>query len=231
MRSDLDLRSDFMTPTAEDPFGVLLNELATARPAVYRHCQRVAALAYEIAGACASLDTPPFEIERAALAHDIGKLAIPRGVLHKPAPLTRIERELVRTHPIIGATLLIATPDSDIVARLVRAHHERLDGTGYPSGLRGHCLPIGAQIIALSDTWDAMTHPRPYREAMPFDQAVGELRTHQESQWRRDLVQLTLDICRDRSPNAGSETRNRLSERHFGDARSSKAGIATRAWT
>jgi two-component system cell cycle response regulator len=189
---------------SQDEYVVLLGELAAFRSDVYQHSQRVAELAACVAAAFPALDDQPWEIERAALAHDIGKLAIPLALLQKPAALTAAERRLMQTHAAVGAELLGALPGSDNLVRLARAHHERLDGTGYPDGLRAHRIPVGAQIIAVCDSWDAMTSPRHYGKTLTFDEAAAELRAHAGTQWRDDVVHLTLEIVRAARPHAFS---------------------------
>ena len=170
-----------------DEYVVLLAELAASRPDVYEHSQRVAELAARVAAAVPKLDVPVWEVERAALVHDVGKLAIPLSILNKPTALTPAERRLMQTHPAVGAELLGALPNSDNLVRLARGHHERLDGSGYPDGLRGGQIPIGAQIIAACDSWDAMTYPRHYGHPLSFDQAEAELRAHAGTQWHADV--------------------------------------------
>ena len=118
------------------------------------------------------------EIEDIALAadlHDVGKAAIPRGILEKPGPLDAAEWDLMRKHTVIGETILTAAPALAGVASIVRSTHERVDGGGYPDGLRGDEIPLGARIIAVCDAFDAMTSDRSYRRAMPREAALAEL--------------------------------------------------------
>ena len=104
-------------------------------------------------------------LARAGLMHDIGKLAIPRDVLSKHAPLDEAEWSLMRTHPEMGLTLLDRAGQSPREVLAVLYHHERLDGSGYPYGLRAESIPIEARIVAVADTYDALTSDRPYRPA------------------------------------------------------------------
>jgi diguanylate cyclase (GGDEF)-like protein/putative nucleotidyltransferase with HDIG domain len=118
------------------------------------------------------------EVERvraAALLHDIGKVAIPDGILHKPGPLTDEEWVLMREHPVIGERILRVLPGLGTVARIVRHEHERWDGGGYPDGLLGDSIPLGSRIIIAADTYHAITSDRPYREAQSHSAAVEEL--------------------------------------------------------
>ena len=118
------------------------------------------------------------EVERiaaAALVHDVGKVAIPDRVLHKPAPLDDDEWLLMRDHPVIGERILRTIPGMGAVARIVRHEHERFDGRGYPDGLAGESIPVGSRVILACDAYHAMTSDRPYRRAMAHDDAVAEL--------------------------------------------------------
>lgn len=114
-------------------------------------------------------------IRSAALLHDIGKIAIPNEILHKPGPLTDEEWKLMREHPVVGERILRVLPGMGPVARIVRHEHERWDGTGYPDGLAGEQIPIGSRIIIVADAYHAMTSDRPYRAAMSHEEAVEEL--------------------------------------------------------
>jgi HD-GYP domain-containing protein (c-di-GMP phosphodiesterase class II) len=118
------------------------------------------------------------EIERiaaAGLLHDIGKVAIPDRILHKPGGLDAEEWDLMREHPVIGERILRAIPGMGAVARIVRHEHERFDGTGYPDGLSGEDIPIGSRIILACDTYHAMTSDRPYRARLAHGEAIAEL--------------------------------------------------------
>ena len=116
------------------------------------------------------------EVARAAELHDVGKIAVPDAILDKPGSLDPVEWSFMRRHPLIGERILLAAPALRPVARLVRSSHERFDGGGYPDGLRGDEIPLGARIVAVCDAFDAMTTDRPYREAVSEADAVGELR-------------------------------------------------------
>jgi diguanylate cyclase (GGDEF)-like protein/putative nucleotidyltransferase with HDIG domain len=118
------------------------------------------------------------EVERvrsAALLHDIGKVAIPDDILHKPGPLTDDEWKLMKQHPVIGERILRVVPGLRTVARIVRHEHERWDGGGYPDGLAGEDIPIGSRIIIAADTYHAITSDRPYRAARSHGEAIEEL--------------------------------------------------------
>jgi HD-GYP domain-containing protein (c-di-GMP phosphodiesterase class II) len=115
------------------------------------------------------------DVARAAALHDVGKLAIPDGVLNKPAPLDDDELALMRSHTLIGERILAAAPSLRNASRLVRHSHERWDGAGYPDGLAGDEIPLGSRIVAVCDAFDAMTSDRCYRRALPVDEALAEI--------------------------------------------------------
>ena len=115
-------------------------------------------------------------VKTAALLHDIGKLAVPEHILSKPGPLTTEEFQKIRAHPKIGADIISAVPFPYPVAPLILSHHERWDGKGYPSGLKGDEIPLGARILTVVDYFDAVMAERPYHKALPFDAAVALLK-------------------------------------------------------
>jgi response regulator RpfG family c-di-GMP phosphodiesterase len=153
----------------------MLSMLTIGDRDAYGHAYRVAALAASMARALQLPEHERIAIERAALLHDLGKLAVPDAVLRKPAPLTPEEQLLVRLHPVIGADLIRGIPYLAASADLVRDAHERMDGLGYPHGLRATEVPVGARIIAVADAYDAMTRPRVFRDAISHDEALLEL--------------------------------------------------------
>jgi HD-GYP domain-containing protein (c-di-GMP phosphodiesterase class II) len=134
------------------------------------------------------------QVGLAAELHDLGKLAIPDRILEKPGPLDEDEWEIMRTHTDIGARILAAIPSLAPVATLVRASHERHDGTGYPSRLAGEQIPVGARIIAACDAYDAMTSKRVYSEPIPASEALQRLRAAAGSQFDPDVVDVVCDV-------------------------------------
>jgi putative nucleotidyltransferase with HDIG domain len=110
---------------------------------------------------------------RGALLHDIGKIGVPDAVLLKEGPLTEAEWTIMRRHPEMGATILEAVPFLSDAREIVLTHQERYDGSGYPVGLRGEAIPIGARIFAVADTLDALLSDRPYHQAVPFGTALA----------------------------------------------------------
>lgn len=156
------------------------------------HVVRVGELAMR-AGTRAKL--PPVRLRwlgLGAILHDIGKLQTPAEILTKPGRLTDTETATMREHAGVGADLLAAVPELAAAAPLVRAHHERFDGAGYPDGLRGDQIPLEAGIISVCDAFDAMAHTRHYRAGMGPDRAVAILREHAGSQWDPACVELIV---------------------------------------
>ena len=139
------------------------------------HSESVVELTVAVAAAMGADAQERDHVATAALLHDIGKVAIPDEVLHKPAPLNDAEWVLMREHPVIGERILRAIPGLGPVAKIVRHEHERFDGGGYPDGLRGDAIPLGSRLILACDTYHAMTSDRPYRARMPHAEAVAEL--------------------------------------------------------
>lgn len=138
------------------------------------HCDRVGLLARCLATHCDLAPPACAQIVLAARFHDIGKIGIPDDVLLAPRQHTEEERAIMREHPVRGEHIFLATGRSDAapVARLIRAHHEAFDGSGYPDGLRGEAIPLGARIVTIVDAYDALTSVRPYRDAMEHETAL-----------------------------------------------------------
>jgi len=156
---------------------VLLQVLSERSPELHEHLSDVARLA----GLTAQrLELPVHEVKRIRLAaelHDVGKTAIPETLLNKPGALNDEEWAFMRGHTLTGERIIRAAPSLAHTADLVRSSHERFDGAGYPDGLAGDAIPLGASIIAVCDAYDAMVTDRPYRRAMPTADALAELRS------------------------------------------------------
>ncbi|MEO7271339.1 MAG: HD domain-containing phosphohydrolase [Vicinamibacterales bacterium] len=140
------------------------------------HLDRVRYYAAMLARRMQMSDLDTQALETAALLHDIGKLAVPEHILSKPGPLTADERRKMQIHAEVGAGIVNAVSFPRPVAPLIQSHHERWDGAGYPKGLKGDQIPLGARVLAVVDSYDAMTSDRPYRRAISKDEALRELR-------------------------------------------------------
>jgi diguanylate cyclase (GGDEF)-like protein len=168
---------------------VLLRALSERSPELGGHGNAVATLA-EATARRLGLDREELEVVRhAAELHDVGKVANPDDILLKPGPLTGEEWSFIRRHPVAGERIIAAAPALGPVAKLVRASHERWDGTGYPDRLGGDDIPLGARIIAVADAFDAMTSGRPYRAAVSQPEAIAELRACAGSQFDAIVVE------------------------------------------
>ena len=159
------------------------------------HSRRVAAYSRQLAKA---IDLDPDEIETiesGALLHDIGKIGVADAVLLKPGPLDVPERREITRHPSLGARLLGGVSSMTGVVPCVLHHHERIDGDGYPGRLRGDEIPLGARLIAVADSFDAMTTERPYRRAMPIEAAVAEIARVAGTQLDERLATVFVDLA------------------------------------
>jgi diguanylate cyclase (GGDEF)-like protein len=152
------------------------------------HGNHVAELSGEVAQLLHQSDREVQRIRLAATLHDIGKTAIPEAVLNKPGALDEQEWEFMHRHTLIGERIVLAAPALAGTAPLIRSSHERLDGEGYPDGLRGEQIPLGSRIIAACDAFDAMTSDRSYRAAATTDAALAELRRCVNSQFDPDVI-------------------------------------------
>ncbi|MCZ7592386.1 MAG: HD domain-containing protein [Kiritimatiellae bacterium] len=154
------------------------------------HSLRIRALAGIIAREMGLSSSEIEEIERAALLHDIGKIAVPDRILLKPGQLTPEERLEMERHPEVAFKMLNASPHLETVAAIVRAHHEWFDGTGYPRRLKGADIPLGARIISLIDAYDAMRSNRVHRQGVSSEAALKEIETNAGAQFDPQLVEL-----------------------------------------
>jgi putative nucleotidyltransferase with HDIG domain len=156
------------------------------------HCQRVTAFTITIARAMGVDKGLLRHIARGAFLHDIGKMGVPDNILRKPGPLSHEEREIMRRHCEIGYAVLERIPFLKEAAEIVLSHQECYDGSGYPRGLKGEQIPIGARIFAVADTLDAMISDRPYRKALPISAARDEIERYSGRQFDPRVVQVFL---------------------------------------
>jgi putative two-component system response regulator len=164
------------------------------------HSERVAALARRIALAAGVSPAGAETIAQAGLLHDLGKIGIAEGVLRKPGPLSEEEWAVMRRHPIVGAQIVAPLEFFADGAIIVRHHHERHDGSGYPDGLRGELIPLGARIVAVADVYDALTSDRPYRRRLERAQVVQNLMAEAGQTLDPRLTALCVRLTDDAAP-------------------------------
>jgi len=164
------------------------------------HSQRVTRYALMIAERLGIGEKELDNLRYASQLHDIGKIGITERILNKPGKLTAWEFDAIKDHPVIGERIINSLDFLDTVRKIIRHHHERWDGTGYPDGLAREDIPLLSRIMAVADSYDAMTTARPYRGALSPQEAVDELKRCADSQFDPRLVEVFLEILRDQDP-------------------------------
>ena len=172
----------------------ITNALAAKDAYTSRHTEEVRALALELAGRLGMSRDAVRGVELGALLHDVGKIRVPEAILNKPGPLDDAEWDVMRAHPLVGERILAPISPLRNVLPIVRSHHERWDGGGYPDGLAGEEIPLGARVIAVCDAWRAMNEPRPYRAPLERGAALDELRRHAGTQFDPAIVAIALEL-------------------------------------
>jgi putative two-component system response regulator len=194
-RSRQEIRDRLLTPTLAS---ALANAIEARDPLLHGHCERLATLAVRIADL---LGLEPVDVETlrlGAILHDIGKIGIPDRVLLKPGPLNAEERRIVETHPEIGDKLVEPLDLLSTARPIVRHHHERWDGAGYPDRLAGDAIPLGARIVAVADSIEVMSSRQLYSRPRTPDEVEQELRAHRGAQWDPQIVDLALGLLESR---------------------------------
>jgi ribonuclease P protein subunit RPR2 len=162
------------------------------------HAERVTTLAMRLARIAMLAEAPPTEgLEAAFLLHDVGKIGIPESILNKPGGLTDTERRVLQTHPILGERIIAPLGFPQCVRDVVRHHHERWDGHGYPDGLAAEQIPAAARLFTIADVIDAMTSIRPYRRPVSFEAAIEEVLLGAGKQFDPQLAALAEDAFLD----------------------------------
>jgi len=154
------------------------------------HTQRVGALAARMARHLGQDDRLVGLVRQGAPLHDLGKIAIPDSILLKPGKLEPEEFEVVKTHAVLGARVVADSGSEvfEVAQRIIRSHHERWDGSGYPDGLEGDAIPLEARLVHVADVFDVLVHERPYKEAWSVEDAAGEIRAGAGTQFAPDVV-------------------------------------------
>lgn len=182
----------------------LANALEAKDPYTRGHSGRVARTARRLAEVHGLPKTSAEMVAQAGLLHDLGKIGIPEAILRKPGPLTEAEWDSMRQHPVVGARIVAPLDFFAEGAFIVRHHHERVDGSGYPDRLVGEAIPLGARIVAVADVYDALTSDRPYRPGLSSAQAIAELRAQEGRTLDGEIVAtfcaLAADGCLDGPP-------------------------------
>ena len=169
------------------------------------HCDRLAEMSVRLGERLGVPEEHLTALRRGGVVHDIGKVAVPDSVLLKPGPLSAEEIEVVRKHPIVGERICSPLKVLRLVLPIIRHHHERYDGSGYPDHLRGESIPLTARIMQLADVYDALTTDRPYRKADPPEVAL-QIMVNEAKQgwWDRELLDAFRQMLRNGRP-AGDE--------------------------
>ena len=174
----------------------LLRALGARDPATLEHARRVGSLAVVLAQRVGVGPAEVSNVRKGALLHDVGKIGVPDRILFKPARLTPEESRVVQEHTSIGYQIIAPIPRLRVAAEIVLHHHERFDGGGYPSGSKGDDIPFGARLVAIVDAFDALTHARPYRQALPVDVALAEIRDASGAKYDPWLAGAFLELAR-----------------------------------
>ena len=192
-QADLQGRTDELKSSYDSIVAVLCAALDLRDNVTHGHAKRVSELASVVAWQMGLRKEQLRQIEKAAILHDIGKIGVADAVLSKAGPLDEIEWEEMKRHPELGYQILNGIDFLRDAAEVVYAHHERSDGTGYPRGLRGDEIPMGARIFAVVDAYDAMTSHRPYRKAQPHQKAIGEIIRNSGTQFDPEVVRAFME--------------------------------------
>lgn len=187
-------RLNMQLEDAENVLFVLINILEAKDPYTRGHSQRVTNIALRLAKELRLSSRDQDILKRAGLVHDVGKIGVPEAILNKPGPLTKEEFEYIKNHPALSEKICSPLNSMKDLLGIIRHHHERVDGKGYPDGLKGTDIPLGARILAIADAYDAMDSDRPYRNKMSKEEIKRIFTEGSGTQWDSQLVELFLNV-------------------------------------
>jgi putative two-component system response regulator len=192
---------------AETVLFSLATSIEAKDPYTEGHCERLSESSVVLADRVGLPEELRVALRRGGIVHDVGKVAVPEHILLKPGPLTDAEWKIMKLHPVVGEKICLPLKSFRLVVPIIRHHHEKLDGSGYPDGLKGDEIPITAKILQAVDIYDALTTDRPYRKAMPPEEAIAQIRSEvKRGWWDGSLVDELEALATDLVPVAGGET-------------------------
>jgi putative nucleotidyltransferase with HDIG domain len=174
---------------AQQAFVAMVRALEAKDAYTHGHSERVAILTSRLASAIGLSEEIQDRLLQAGMLHDLGKIAVKESILHKPSQLTDEEFAHIKSHPVVGEEILQYLKFAQKLLPAVRHHHENFTGGGYPDGIAGEEIPLDARLMAVADSYDAMTSNRPYRDGMSSRQALNILTEDKLGQWQPDLVE------------------------------------------
>jgi putative two-component system response regulator len=168
---------------AESVLFALARSIEGKDPYTKGHCERLAENSARLAERIGLSPEETTALRRAGIVHDIGKVAVPDAILLKPGPLTADERAIMQQHPVVGESICAPLKSFRTVLPIIRHHHEKFDGTGYPDGLKGEQIPLTARVLSIIDVYDALTTERPYKPAHPSAEALKTMAEEVQKGW------------------------------------------------
>lgn len=168
---------------AETVLFALAKSIEAKDPYTQGHCERLSRYSEELAKKLGLPNDDILALRRAGIVHDIGKVAVPDSILLKPSRLDAHEMEIMKTHPVVGEDICSPLKSFRSVLPIIRHHHEKMDGTGYPDGLKGNDIPITARVLQIVDVYDALTTERPYKKALSLDDTLATMQKEVAMGW------------------------------------------------
>jgi putative two-component system response regulator len=168
---------------AETVLFSLATSIEAKDPYTEGHCERLSEYSVALAERLSLSDELRVALRRGGMVHDVGKVVVPEHILLKPGPLTDEEWKIMKQHPVVGEKICRPLKSFRLVIPIIRHHHEKLDGSGYPDGLKGEQIPITARVLQIVDIYDALTTDRPYRKALPPEDAIAMIRKEVKRGW------------------------------------------------